>query len=136
MALSYAGHTFVICMLDKLLPLLTNFSESTVISCVSAHGCSTIIRFSACLALTWDTERLVTMCTILKPMCVSTCTRFSAGLGASLDSWYRQVQEKRSPKYRRSVRLVGTCHIALGEACLGAYPGSSGRFPFAYSASK
>ena len=22
-----------------------------------------------------------------------------------------------------SVRLVGACHIALGEACLGVYPG-------------
>ena len=26
--------------------------------------------------------------------------------------------------YRRTVRLVGACHIALGEACLGAYPGA------------
>ena len=40
-----------------------------------------------------------------------------------MDYWYRKVQEKKSPKYRRSVRLVGAYHIALGKACLGAYPG-------------
>ena len=40
-----------------------------------------------------------------------------------MDYWYSKVQEKRSSKYRTSVRLVGACHIALGEACLGAYPG-------------
>ena len=29
---------------------------------------------------------------------------------------------------RGSVRLVGTCHIALGAVCLGTYPGV-GTFP-------
>ena len=53
----------------------------------------------------------------------STRTRFSASQGASVDYWYREVQEKISPKYSRCVRLMGTCHIALGAACLGAYPG-------------
>ena len=38
-----------------------------------------------------------------------------------LDYWYRKVQENICPKYRRSVRLVGACHIALGEAFLGAF---------------
>ena len=40
-----------------------------------------------------------------------------------MDYWYKKVQEKRSPKYKMSVRLVGACHIALDEACPGAYPG-------------
>ena len=40
-----------------------------------------------------------------------------------MDYWHRKVQEKRSPKYRRSVRLMGACYIVLGAACLGAYPG-------------
>ena len=44
-----------------------------------------------------------------------------------MDYWYRKVhvhvQENRSPKYRRAVRMVGTCHIALGEVSLGVYPG-------------
>ena len=45
-------------------------------------------------------------------------------LALAKEHQYRKVQEKRSPKYRRSsVRLVGACHITLGEARLGAYPG-------------
>ena len=38
-----------------------------------------------------------------------------------MDYWYGKVQEKGSHRYRRSVRLVGACRIALGEACLSAY---------------
>ena len=34
-----------------------------------------------------------------------------------------KVQEKRNSRYRTSIRLMGTCHIALGAACLGTYPG-------------
>ena len=42
------------------------------------------------------------------------------------------MQEKRSPKYRKSVRLVGACpNIVLGETCLGAYPGV-GAYPGYY----
>ena len=43
-------------------------------------------------------------------------------LECQVQAWYRKVREKRSPRYRRSVRLVGACHIALGETCLGAFP--------------
>ena len=47
-------------------------------------------------------------------------------LRVSVDYWYRKVQEKSIPRYKRSVRLVGACHIALGAACLGAYLGYYG----------
>ena len=34
-----------------------------------------------------------------------------------------KYNKKGNPKYTRTVRLMGACHIALGAACLGAYPG-------------
>ena len=46
-----------------------------------------------------------------------------------MDYWYRTGTRKE--KYSRSVRLMGACHIVLGAACAGTYPGV-GAYPGYY----